>query len=306
MKYKNFVPYLMLIGATFIWSTNFILGKFLIFVPPIFIGTARFTVAVLIFLPFLLRSKTKLPKGRLFWTIVFMGITGVLLFNPLIYLGLHYTTSINATIINSLTPLTVMFLSHFWLKEELNKSNILGLVLSILGVTVIAGQGDLSRLLMLQFNPGDIVVFVATIMWAIYTILVRIASKSLNTLQSTSLSMLAGLIFLMPATAIENIWLPLPHMSFKVILILIYIGVFPSVVSFLLWNTAVAKVGATQAGMFTNLIPTFNILLASRFLHEQIFGYHIIGFLMIFLGLLIATKAIPFMNSSCRTQNLSK
>lgn len=298
IKNKNFIPYLMLIGAPLLWSTNFILGKYLVAVPPVFIGAARVFVAVLIFLPLLLKSKTRLPKGKLLWQVVFMGITGVFLFTPLVYLGLHYTTSINATIINSLTPLSVTLLGHFWLKEELTKAKITGLTLSILGVVLIAVQGDFSRLLTLQFNPGDIIIFIASIMWAIYTILVRLSSKNLTGVQSTGFAMIVGLIFLAPAAAVENIWAPVPDLSLSTILIIIYLGIFPSVVAFLLWNTAVARVGASQAGMFANLIPIFNIVLASQFLHEQLYAYHIIGFLIIFAGLLIATKTIPLTRRS--------
>ena len=287
MKTNKLLPYLMLIGATFLWSTNFALGKYLVTIPPLLIGTVRFTVAALIFLPLLIRSKTKFPSGKLFWTLLIMGITGVFLFNPLIYLGLHYTTSINATLINSLTPLTVAILSYFGLKEKFHKTTLLGLFLSIVGVSFIASEGNLSRLLTLQLNLGDMIVLLASIMWAIYTVLVKVSSNELTSVQSTGLGMFFGLIFLIPATTVQSIWQPLPHLSLHIILIMIYLGIFPSVVSFLLWNTAVSQIGPSRAGLFTNLIPAFNIILASQFLHERIYIYHLFGFLLIFVGVLI-------------------
>lgn len=287
MKKNKLLPYLMLIIATFLWSTNFVLGKYLVSVSPLLIGSARFTVAAMIFLPILIKSKTKFPLGKLSWILLLMGITGVFLFNPLVYLGLHYTTSINATLINSLTPLTVTVISYFGLKEDFHTSTLLGLILSIFGVAFIASQGDLSRLLNLQLNLGDMIILLASTLWAIYTVLVKVSSKELTSAQSTGLSMIAGLIFLIPATAIQNTLQPLPHLSTPLILILIYLGIFPSVAAFLLWNTAVGKIGPTQAGLFTNLIPAFNIILASQFLREKIYAYHLFGFLLIFAGVLI-------------------
>ncbi len=286
---KNYAAYLMLIGATFFWSTNFLLGKFLTDIPPLFIGTARFSVAFLIFLPSLWRSRSSLPKGPVLWAVLAMGFTGIFLFNPMLYLGLHYTTSINATMLNAFTPLVVAVMSHFWLKEKLTKSKSFGLTLSILGIIFIAAQGSVQHLIELRLNPGDLIIILSTVMWALYTLLIKVTSNRLNPTQGTGLAMLAGLLFLIPATIIQGTFAPLPSLSLRTLSVLIYLGVFPSVVSFLLWNTAVHKVGPTVSGMFNNFIPVFNVILATQILHEQLYRYHIIGFLLVFTGVLIAS-----------------
>ncbi|MHB1653025.1 MAG: DMT family transporter [Desulfitobacteriaceae bacterium] len=298
MKQGNYLSYLMLIGATFFWSTNFILGKFLTAYPPFFIGTARFLVAALVFAPFLWRGRSNLPKGRIWWLILIMGLTGIFIFNPMIYLGLHYTTSINATMINSFTPLIVAVMSHFWLNEQLRKEQIIGLSLSILGIFFIAGQGDLSHLWQLQLNPGDLLIFLSTFVWATYTVLIKLTAKYLTPTQSTGLAILAGLIFLIPATTIQNSFVPLPHVSLPIILVFIYLGVFPSVVSFLLWNTAVHRIGPSLSGIVYNFIPVFNVILATQILHESLHLYHVFGFFLVFAGVFVASGIISWIEDS--------
>ncbi|GAB6153506.1 DMT family transporter [Desulfosporosinus burensis] len=283
------LPHLMLIIVAFIFSTNFIVGKTLVEFPPLFIGTIRFSVAGLFFIPILFFSKTRLPKGRIWITIMVMGLTGVAIFNPLVYWGLHYTTSINATLINSFNPMTIAFLGYFLLKEKLTRSSVLGLLISFLGIAFIVGRGSLLDLLKLQFNIGDLLVFSSTFIWGFYTVLIRKVSNVLNPMQSTSLAVMAGLIFMIPGSLVENIWLPIPNITLVAALSLLYLGIFPSVVAFLFWNTGVSKVGPIQASAYYNLIPVFNVMLAYYILNEKLLSYHIIGGMFIILGIVITS-----------------
>ena len=288
---KNFdpLPHLMLIMVALIFSTNFIVGKTLVEFPPLFIGTVRFSVAGLFFIPILFFSKTRLPKGRIWIKIIVMGLTGVAIFNPLIYWGLHYTTSINATLINSFNPMTIAFLGYFLLKEKLTRLSVLGLLISFLGIAFIVGRGSLLDLLKLQLNIGDLLVFLSTFLWGFYTVLIRNVSNILKPMQSTSLAVMAGLIFMIPGSLVESIWQPMPPMTLGAVLSLLYLGIFPSVVAFLFWNIGVSKVGSTQASAYYNLIPVFNVLLASYILHEKLLSYHIVGGMFIITGIVITS-----------------
>ncbi len=287
------LPYLILVLTTLIWSTNFIIGKALTGIPPLLLATARFSVAAVIFVFLLYVRGEKIPRGTVWRSIFLMGFTGIFIFNPLLYLGLHYTTSINATIINSFNPLMIALVSFFWLSERLSKLKLLGLALSILGIGWIAIQGTWSNLEKLQFNSGDLLIILDTLVWAIYTVVIKRAADKLTTAQSAAFPIFAGLLFLLPATAVENIYQPLPSLSLSVGVALVYLGLFPSVVAYLLWNRAVAEVGPTQAGIFYNLIPVFNILLALPLLHEQLLRYHVIGGLFIITGIILASVPTP-------------
>lgn len=298
------IPYLMLVTVTLIWSTNFIIGKALAAYPPLFIGTARFAGAGIILAFLFLLKKQPLPKKEAWPKILFMGFTGVFVFNPMIYLGLRYTSSINATMINSLSPLTVALLSRFWLKEQLTHSKIAGLILSVGGIAWIAGRGHLSNLLSLKLNPGDLIILLATLVWATYTVLIKLSAQDLNAMQSTAWAVWSGLIFLFPAALVENVWQPLPPLTPTVAAALLYLGLFPSVIAFFLWNTAVSRVGPTQAGIFYNLIPFFNALLASSILHERLMSFHLFGGFLIISGVIISSfPSLKLLPSPPRTKN---
>lgn len=280
-----FVPHLMLISVAFIFSTNFIIGKALIEFPPFFLGTARFLIAAVIYLPFLLSKKLTLPKKQIWHYLIIMGFSGIFLFNPAVYLGLHYTTSINATLINSFNPMTISLLSSLFLKEKLSVPAALGLAVSFLGIACIVTKGDLYNLLALQFNPGDLLVFLSTFIWAAYTVLVRKTSAQINSWHGTILATYIGLGFLLPASLAESHWFSLPPITLATVLALLYLGVFPSVIALMFWNNAVSRLGPTRSSLYYNLIPVFSFLLASLFLGEKLQAYHLAGTFLILLGL---------------------
>lgn len=289
MKLKSIiVHHLMLIAVALIFASNFVVGKTLIGIPPVFIGMARFLVAGIIYLPFLIVKRKQLPHGKVWIVILIMGFTGVFLFNPIIYFGLHYTTSINATLINSFNPMVIAFLSSVWLKEKISWPTLTGLITGFFGICFIVGRGSFINILKLNLNPGDLIIFLTTFIWATYTILIRKTMKLFSPVIGTMLATMTGLLFLIPAAVVENIWLPLPPLNAAVIISLIYLGIFPSVIAFLFWNAGVSKVGPAQAGVYYNLIPVFNFLLASQLLNEQIRSYHVIGGLITLIGILIS------------------
>ncbi|GAB6171869.1 DMT family transporter [Paradesulfitobacterium aromaticivorans] len=284
-KTRAIVPHLMLISVAFIFSTNFIVGKALTEFPPFFLGTARFLIASVIYLPFLLSRQVARPKKQVLGYLIVMGFSGIFLFNPLVYWGLHYTTSINATLINSFNPMTISLFSSLYLKEKLPLPNKLGLFVSFLGISCIVARGDLINFLTFQINPGDLLVVLSTFVWAAYTVLVRKTSAYVNSWHGTIFATYIGLAFLLPASLLESHWMPLPTMTLTTGLALIYLGLFPSVIAFMFWNSAVSRLGPARSSLYYNLIPIFSFLLASSLFGEKLRAYHLEGTLLILMGL---------------------
>ncbi|WP_162896715.1 DMT family transporter, partial [Cysteiniphilum halobium] len=71
-----------------------------------------------------------------------------------------------------------------------------------------------------------------------------------------------------------------------------YAGVFASILAFSFWNIGVRTVGRAIAAYFFNLLPVFSSLLAIGFLWEKIHTYHVIGFLLVLSGILLATLPV--------------
>ena len=294
MNTTKVLPYALLVIAAMIWGGNFVIGRAISDeVPPLTLAFLRWAVAVAIFLPFtykeIIANKHIIKKS---WKSLFlMGLTGVAAFNTLVYIGLHYTTSINASLINTITPLIIIVLSYFLLKEQIIYNQLLGLVLSISGVLLVLSHGSLDILLALSFNIGDLIVFVAVISWGVYSIIIKYNSGQIPLYTSLAVSMIIGMFVLLPFSfwelfiAEQNIvW-----SAFSISSIL-YIGIFASIVAFLSWNKAVSLIGPGKAGIFLSLIPIFTTIFAVTLIGEALHWHQIAGGVLAVAGIYLSTR----------------
>jgi drug/metabolite transporter (DMT)-like permease len=197
------------------------------------------------------------PNWRMVWrkwrTLLPMAVLGIIGYNFFLYIALRYTTSLNAALINSLNPALIVSFSVLFLKEKLAKINTVGLLISLFGVLLILSKGQLQQLFTNHYNGGDLLMLFVIVIWTIYSILGR-RMTGIPSISATDASVLFGLIIMLPLILVTGVHLP--H-SERAILGILYIGIFPSVGSFVFWNTAVSKIGASRAGIYLNLITVF-------------------------------------------------
>lgn len=277
-----------------IWGGNFVIGRAIADeLPPYTLSFLRWLLAALIFIPFvwseIVAKREQLLKH---WRpLLLMGLTGVAGFNTLLYVGLHYTTSINASLVNTTSPVIFSALAYFILKEEINKNQVQGIILSLAGVLLIFSQGSLAILLTFSFNSGDIIVLVAVIIWAFYSIIVKHSAHNLPRLSSLAVTMVVGVIALFPfffweffIAEKEVVW------SLGSVATIGYVGVFASVVAFLSWTSAVSKIGPGRAGIFLLLIPVFTTIFAIIFIGESLTWYQFVGGILAITGIYLSTR----------------
>jgi drug/metabolite transporter (DMT)-like permease len=286
-----FSSYFLLFFPPFVWSTNFIVGKALVGqVPPWTLNTGRFVVSALILLPLLIygRGWREVPKGFL-PALVLMSLTGVFAFNSVLYIGLRYTTAINATLVNSTTPLTTACLAWLLIGEQMTRRRSLGILLSFLGVLWIVSQGSLEALYRLSFNPGDVIVFFATTLWGFYSVMAKRMMTVLSPFVLTAVTTAIGAVFLIPASMVE---LSIEYADITrapVLLAFLYLGIFPSFVAFLIWNRSILTFGPSRAALVYNTLPLFAVVLSVIFLGEELMLYQILGGIVIIGGVMIGT-----------------
>lgn len=288
-------PYFALTLVPLIWGSNFIVGKQLMETfHPFTLTAGRFGTALICLLPIFLYYRRKqtprkiTPKnwGMLF----FLGFTGTAAFGVLLYAGLSQTSPVNATLINGFNPSMTILLSVFVLGEKLQGKQFLGFILSFIGVTWIAIQGQPARLSSMVFNQGDLLILAAALVWAVYSIGVKKIAADIAPLELTAFSMFFGVVLLIPSAYFELKAYPMGPLTWEVIAALIYLGVFPSVVAFLLWNWGVAQVGPGKAAMMYNLLPVFTAIMSYFVLGEIPKGYHLIGGTLVFWGVIWGTQ----------------
>jgi len=288
MKIRN--AYVLLALATLFWAGNSIAGKLAVgHVSPMILVTVRWvSVALAMYLFYRGRivadwavARTRLPY------LLFMGALGFTVFSVAIYYALIYTTALNASILQGAMPLFVFATSYVLFSSRIVRKQAIGFALSFVGVIVVAVQGEFGNLLALNVNLGDALMLVAIIAYAVYTGGLR----SKPALHWTSLMFwlcLAAAVTSVPLLAIEILQGAAIFPDARGWLIILYIVIFPTLLSQIFFIRAVEMVGPNRAGLFINLLPMWGALLAVTLLGEAFRYHHAAALVMILTGIGLA------------------
>jgi len=252
----------------------------------------RWLTAALVLAPFALRHFiADWPKVRAQWKwIGLLSLCGTGLYNGIGYIGIQYTTATNALLIQSVTPAVIPILALLILRERFGPAAIAGVALSMAGVIAIACKLDLDALLGLQLNPGDLWLLANVSMWALYTVWLKWKPQGLHPFTFLFAIMVTGVVQLIPFYAWELATGGGVRFSTTAVLGILYLGIFPATINYLMWNKAVAEIGAARAGPYLYLVPVFGIAMAYVILGERLYLYHLIGVVLIFAGIWLASK----------------
>jgi drug/metabolite transporter (DMT)-like permease len=284
----------LLILTALFWAANWVIARGIQgYMSPIAMAFWRWLAALVILLPFVLRPMIReWPAIRRSWKILaLLGIIGVGAFNTLTYTGLKYTTATNGVLLNSVIPILVIAINVVFLREPLNARQAAAVLTSLAGVMTIVVHGELETLRHLRLNPGDLWVLGAMFGWAIYTVCLRWRPRELSSVAFTGVIIAIGVAALLPVFALDYEAGHRTQWGVVTAGAVLYFAIFPSVLAYFFWNTAVARVGAERASTFLHLMPLFGAVLAAIFLGESLLWYHYLGALLIFSGLFIASQA---------------
>jgi len=282
--------------SNLLWAGNWVTGRALRDTfDPITLNFWRWFIAALILAPFALpglagrRHAIRRHAGLL----ALLALTGVVLFQSLVYLGLSMTTAINAVLLNSSLPLFMLLCSWAIERESATPRQIAGMLVSLAGILVILSRGELGRLLQLEFHAGDAWILLAMPIWGIYSVLLKRRPPELGGVDFLFVISVAGVMLLAPAFALQVLRAPPRWPTTAETAGVLYVALAALVGAFICWNRGVAIVGANAAGFTMHLLPAFGTLLAILFLGEAFHAFHAAGIATILLGVLVATRAAP-------------
>jgi drug/metabolite transporter (DMT)-like permease len=278
--------------ATILWSGNFTIARGIKDVmPPVSVAFYRWCCASLLLLPLVWRQfRKELPvvkahKNYVLW-VAFLGVT---LFNTLAYFAGHYTSAINLALIGTTSsPVFAIIMAAIFLKEQIRPVQVAGLLLCLTGIVFLIAEGSWEKLMAFRFSPGDVLILLAGFCFAVYNILVRRKPVGFSPVNFLFVIFTAGTLMLLPAWLIEISYMPPVKWSWQLVLIILYLGLGTSVLAFLCWNAAIARLGAGRTALFGNLIPVFSSLQAVWLLNEQLTLIHLFSGLAVIAGVLIA------------------
>lgn len=291
------MPYLFLSLAACFWGGNYVVGHFLVTqADPIILSEARWLLTAILLMSLYFRQvKHQWPQmKKSMGTLIFLALCGQVLFPVTLYIGLQYTSSLNAAIYLSTTPALVLLINKLVFKERISSRNITGVVLSSLGVIYLVMQGDLFNLDTLRrLNRGDVWTMGSAVSWALYCAFLRIKPKSVGGNAFVAVSAVIGVVILLPVLAFRTPPQPLmeikAYMNSGFLFGLAYLVVFPSWLSYLLWNKGIQAIGATRGEIYSHLIPLSGGVLSILFLNVPLHTFHLVSSLLIASGIALCS-----------------
>ncbi len=278
------------------WSGNFIVGKFatLFEIPPLTLNVFRWISVWIILIPFTYKEiYNNFPYiKKNFLVIGFMGLITISTFNSVVYFALNYTQVINAVLVLAAIPAVTIILSSLMKIDKTNYFQILGLILSIIGIGSIISNGEIQRITSLNFNKGDVWMLVCVLTWALYSTLLKKHKFKLTQFTLIQLMVSVGILFLIPQYFYEkSIGLEV-NFNKAFFIILFYVVVFPAIAAYYCWQKGIEIIGPNRATMFIQLMPLFSAVLAIIIFDEIFQIYHFAGAAFIVSGIYLSNKKI--------------
>ena len=222
---------------------------------------------------------------------LFTGTVGMFGYHVLFFTALKYTTAINSSIIAATNPMVTTLLAFLFLKNRLQGKQLLGILLSFVGVLLTITGADVETLRSFSFNTGDIWMLAAVTAWAAYGVYSKSRGKEIPPIALTYYSFLVCTILLIPFVIYEKPWEYLFDIPISAHLAVLYMSIFPSVIGYLVQQMAIKEIGPSKASIFVNLVPVFSIVLAVVLLGEALEPIKLLTAGLIIAGVLICQQS---------------
>ncbi|RDI57322.1 DMT family transporter [Microvirga subterranea] len=284
--------YLLLSLTALFWGGNAIAGRLAVGeISPMALTAMRWVIVVAVMAPLTggqLVAEWPVLKEKWLSTVL-MGIFGFTAFNGLFYVAAHHTSAVNLTIFQGSIPVLVLIGMVLLFGVRVVPLQVLGMVVTLLGVVLVSVKGSWEVLRALALNIGDVWTLIACVFYAGYTLALRRRPAVSGLVFFTALAIVAFLSSI-PLLAFEiatgTVQWPTP----KGWLVLLYVGLLPSLVAQIFFIRGVELIGPARAGLFVNLVPVFGALLAVVLLGEPFAFYHALGLGLVLGGIWLAER----------------
>ena len=271
--------------AIFFWATAFVLTKVVLKeVDVTTLGVLRYFFASIIVIFILIKQKISLPKLKDIPAFVFAGFSGyagyIVFFNMATLLSSPSTLSV----INALAPAITAIVAYFIFNEKIKIIGWISMGISFCGILILTlWNGTLT------VNKGVIYMLIGCVLLSLYNISQRYLTKKYSSFDVSMYSMLIGGILLVvySPSSVRNIF----SISFNSLILIIYMSVFPSIISYFFWTKAfeIAK-HTTEVTSFMFVTPVLATLMGIIILGDIPKLSTLIGGVVIISGMIIFNK----------------
>jgi drug/metabolite transporter (DMT)-like permease len=297
MPKLTFATAAYLLIATALWAGNAIVGRLLVgSVSPITLSAVRWGLAALLLLPFGWRAFK--PESTLWQNkkrFLLLALFGVGSYNVLLYLALQTSTAINVTLIGASMPIWMLFIGAVFYQTKPNLLQLIGAIVSLIGVAIVLTRGELATLLSMQMVIGDLLIMLATMLWAFYSWMLSRPGTSNEKQWPWADFLLAQVLLGVLWTALfDGFEIASGHAYLDLNLwtgsLILFVAIGPSLIAYRCWGLGVNGAGPTVAAFFANFIPLFTAILSAAMLGEPPQIFHGIAFALIVIGIWVSSS----------------
>ena len=278
-KKKGFAN-ILLIVTTLLWGTSFIITKNLTQEVPIFLYLGmRFLIALIGFIPYLIRIKRLNKKILLFGT-----LTGLLYYFAIVFqtLGIQTTTAGKAAFITGLSTIMVPFITWLGFRKAIKNRVWLAVIISISGMVFLLLEGESGIII------GDFLVLLCAVLYALFIVLNDKYVRTVDVYLYSMIQLIVISVLSFGGSFLLNETYNLMNVSLPFWLIFIYMGLAVTTGTFIFQNWSQQHQGPTQTAIIFTLEPVFAVIFASFvFGNETMTPYGWIGCLLVFSAILI-------------------
>ena len=271
--------------AIFFWATAFVLTKVVLKeVDVTILGVLRYFFASIIVIFILIKKKIPLPKVKDIPAFIFAGFSGyagyIVLFNIATLLSSPSTLSV----INALAPAITAIVAYFIFNEKIKLIGWLSMSISFCGILILTLWDGV-----LTINKGVLYMLIGCLLLSLYNISQRHLTKKYSSFDVSMYSMLIGgvLLVIYSPSSVENMF----NISFSSLILIIYMSIFPSIISYFFWTKAfeLAK-HTTEVTSFMFVTPVLATLMGIIILGDIPKLSTLIGGVVIILGMILFNK----------------
>jgi drug/metabolite transporter (DMT)-like permease len=281
---------LSLLFVSLVWGANIVAVKYLLIsLSPINVILVRFiTGSVLLFLLLLFIEDVKVAY-RDMWRLALLGAIGITVYQLFFTYALKYTSAVNVGILINMSPIYGSFLSALLGYDKFARKRLVAIIAGFFGVLILMTKGDW-RVLLTSDIRGTSLALLASLSWALYTILSKPLLDKHSPLKVTAYSMLAGSILL--GCFVPAFFVPaeMARLSLTGWLVIVFSILFSIVIAFFLWYRAVARIGLTRTMVYQYCVPATAAAAAYFVSGETLNIYQLVGGVIIFISVYLARR----------------
>jgi len=277
------------LSASAIWGGMYVVSKVVLgVIPPFSLVTLRLLLGILTLAVALLLRRRWTMTPRQFWRIFGVGTVGYGISLGFQFVGTRLSTAANGALVTSATPAFVLLFAAILLAEKITARSFLALLIATLGVVAVIDPRTA------QISPstfwGNLCLVAAALTWALYSVLVRMVTRSTDVLSTTLIALVGGLPICMPLAGWEALTQGYGKINLPIAGGILFLGIISTALAMYLWNNAFALLDAGLASLTFFAQPIVGVLLSALFLQEHISFLFILGGVLIALALLISSR----------------